>query len=186
MTKPLKYRVSVDTGVNALGWAVWAVSSWNNLEQPVEAGIIEVPNKLLRTVGTKWRIKAEYLLEQYESIVLEQYNLTRQFVEWPENRDGVVGNAASKKGHVSQLAYMCGRHEQLGNNYAISTELVPVSEWKQSLPKPIVELRIRNAIKPQDKAGFPFETHAWDAVGIGLHKKGFLLDTNEVYGSKQW
>jgi len=162
--------VSVDIGINALGYAIWRDNK--ELEAPLEAGIIKVPNKLIKNL---WQLKIEWLLSKFEVDVLSYtHHISLLVLEWPNIRSGAVGRAASDD--VLHLAYAAGYHAQQATQRGINILLAPVMTWKGNLSKEIVNTRIQRAIGNKDQKGGEFKSHAYDAVGIGLWAKGFHIN----------
>jgi hypothetical protein len=50
--------------------------------------------------------------------------------------------------------------------------LVKPSEWKGQLPKSVVERRLRVTLGNSVCRDLGIESHAWDAIGIGLWARG--------------
>ena len=174
--------VTVDVGVNALGWAVWSLKEWEELCAPLSCGVINAPSKY-RINKDQWPLRVAYLLQKFKEVCLDCFWPVRFVIsEYPEQRSGSVGLAASGSGTVAQLAYCTGAHSAQAQSLGAEGIPVAVSTWKGTLKKDTVELRIKRAIGSQSKDGVPFKTHAWDAVGIGLWAKGFHFDNYEVYG----
>lgn len=184
--------LSVDPGVNAMGLALW---SWSpkkrgKLEPPRVAWVEELPARVLR-LEQDWHAKMLILLAMLRKRLVVELHLQRLahvFVEWPQVRGGAVGHAAAVRGDVSALAYCCGAVCQMAHDFEqFSTavvELLPVSEWKGQLPKAATNKRIARAIGTVDKQGNPFDSHSWDAVGVGLVGKGYKLDDPAHFGRK--
>lgn len=177
--------LSVDVGMNALGWARWVTDlKCPDLSQPDTCGVIKVPSRLIRDTrdGTSWSERFRWLMREFELVAWNGHQPDAMALEWPEFRPGsAMGHAAAVRDNLTQLAFAAGAHACMGflGNHDIKVELVPVSEWKGSLPKQVVENRIRRAIGSRAVDGTRFESHAWDAIGIGLHAMGFKLDGKE-------
>jgi len=165
--------ISVDTGINALGYALWRDNK--ELECPIEAGIVKVPNKIIKEL---WELKIEYLLNEFGELLSFNPNTKLIVLEWPNIRSGAVGRAASDD--VLHLGYAVGYHVHQARERGINTLLAPVVNWKGNLSKEIVATRIQKAIGNRDQKGNEFKSHAYDAVGIGLWAKGFHID-NRVF-----
>lgn len=189
MSDYLEAMLSVDPGVNAVGLALWRWGGTRRkkLEPPVRAWVDKLPSSVLRR-ETDWHVKMTRMLEIvresiYTNMVRDRLRITAVFVEWPEIRSGSVGHAAAVRGDVSALAYCCGAMCEMFPD--VRCKLLAVSEWKGQLPKEVVNKRITRAIGSKDRSGNAFETHAWDAVGVGLVGKGFALDDFKHFGRKR-
>ena len=178
----MKVRVSIDVGLNALGFAVWRNSSWARLEAPLWADVISVPGKLKEATarGVEWIRRLVYLTCRLEQDVLSEYTLQTMYMEWPQFHGTAVGLAVAARGNLSQLACAAGFHAWQAESLGAEAVLVPVSTWKGMLKKDIVEVRIHRAIGNVDARNHEFKSHAVDAVGIGLVMKGFPF-TSSVY-----
>ncbi len=181
--------LSVDPGVNAMGLALWRWEPRHRkkMEKPIRAWVGQLPSKVLKA-EPDWHRKMLRLLNRARDSIIkfgmkDHLHLEALFIEWPEIRSGSVGHAAAVRGDVSALAYCCGAMCEMFPD--VRSTLLAVSEWKGQLPKEIVNKRITRAIGSKDRSGNAFETHAWDAVGIGLVGKGFALDDPKHFGRQK-
>lgn len=187
----MTHAVSIDTGFVALGYAIWETDGFmldrraddDAPEEPVEAGVITVPGRIKKSIDkldrTSWIAVARWITDEFDERVLEDedYEVTHIAMEWPEFRGGTaVGHAAATRDDLTKLALCAGVHSLQAWHYGAEAVLVPVSTWKGMLPKDVVERRIKRAIGDCDQYGQEFRSHAWDAVGIGLHCLGFHMD----------
>ena len=165
--------VAVDVGVNGMGWAKWLDCRDRTLRRPDLVGTFSIA----RDLGKKY---LDLPFAERSDLVMHNYVTSAfgntggfpavQVLEWPEFRAGSeVGHAAAARDSLSMLAFMCGQHCRLGTSADCDNVLVPVSKWKGTLPKEVVEKRLRRAIGDRAADGFEIESHAWDAVGIGLY-----------------
>lgn len=104
-------------------------------------------------------------------------------MEWPEVMGGAKGHAAAARGDVSRLAYCCGAIAALCDQLT-KIHLIPVTTWKGQLKKEIVTVRLMRLIGDKDKVGFKIETHAWDAIGVGLYVRGLKLN-DPMFGANK-
>ena len=179
-----KMLVSVDVGMNALGWARWLFHRGEKASPPSSCGVIKVPSRLVRETreGTAWSERFRWLMQEFQAEVWDQYQPDAIALEWPEFRAAsAMGHAAAARDNLTQLAFAAGAHACMAflAGHRVEVRLVPVSEWKGTLPKHVVEGRIVKAIGREAIDGTAFESHAWDAVGIGLHALGHRLDGRE-------
>ncbi len=173
--------LSVDPGLNAIGWAWWYARP--RLEKPLLAGVISVPAKMIKKTAETWHDRIGNILYYLDHrLDTDAEKMTRLVVEWPEFRDGAVGRAAAARGNLTQLAFCCGALYTVAVAKGATFELLAVSKWKGQLPKEVVEKRIKRAIGDCDQEGSPFKSHAWDAVGIGLVAKGYKMNDADVFG----
>lgn len=160
--------MAIDVGVNGMGWARWEDKRDRSLRAPDCVGVYEVPKKYR---GEALDLRADMVMHE---LMRTGYSYGGppgvQVMEWPEFRAGdAVGHAAAAKDSLSMLAFMCGQHCRQGLLFQCENVLVRVSEWKGQLPKEVVEARLRAAVGGEARSGDAIESHAWDAVGLGLH-----------------
>lgn len=159
--------IAVDTGLNGMGWAVWR--SPEGTSPPDSAGVVQVPSARMRD---DWLIRATWTVAEFmttDAGTAMSLHGAVQVIEWPEFRSGdEVGIAAASRDSLSQLAFMVGMHKRIADCFNVPTILAPVSEWKGQMPKRVVEQRIARAIGLKALDGRRIESHAVDAVGIGL------------------
>lgn len=162
--------MAVDVGLNALGWARWDVVDRKAPTPPTHCGVIEVPSSQLRD---DFDSRARWIMCEFTGPWSIGGWPSECVVEWPEFRAGdAVGHAAASSDSLGVLYYMCGQHARLAHTCNCKMKYAPVSEWKGQLPKRVVAKRIARAIGAEAEDGTIIETHAWDAVGIGLWAQG--------------
>ena len=171
--------VSVDPGVNALGWALWDTSEWFELVAPLSCGVIQCGRRRLMD----WEEKVRALSKQFVCDVWSQHSLARLDVEMPEHRSGPVGAAAAGRGDVAALAFAVGVLAQMAYADGAAFMPWPVSRWKGQLPKDVVERRIERAIGLRACDDSKIMSHAVDAVGVGLVAKGFDFADADTFGT---
>ncbi len=149
-------KITIDPGVGGTGWALWN-AKWGLLKNGVihEAyGGQETDDLII------WKHRAIKVSERVREMCWK--GVDELYIEYPSVFGGGV---AAQSGAVVKLACLVGMIcGSAGVNYF---ELVPVHAWKGNLPKDVVQRRIKKLL-PNAKA----ESHDWDAIGIGLYKKG--------------
>lgn len=176
--------VSVDVGMNALGWAAWLYANEREPVAPTGAGVIKVPNAILKStkLDEQWILRFEWLMDRFRVDVYDEYKPRRLALEWPEFRaSSAMGHAAASRGNLTQLAFAAGAHACMAwmarrDGAGCKVILLPVSTWKGMLPKDVVTARIHAAIGKSASLTGEFSSHAIDAVGIGLFAQGHKLD----------
>lgn len=164
----MKMALSIDTGVNAIGWALWRMSDWAKLVSPCRCGVIRArgASPLDRMLNTT---KALGLLAPGD--------LGLVVVEWAQFRAGSsVGHSAASRDDLGHLCHDHGMLHWWACCKGATFKTAPVSAWKGNLPKRVVEERIKRGMGDKAIDGTRIDSHAWDAVGIGLWAKGFCLD----------
>lgn len=145
-------NISIDPGLNGTGYAIWD-KKWNLLDN----GVIIFSD----------RYELETRINLYSSAVRNlvlKNHCKFLYIEYPAFFNTVKGSVTASGGGLVKLSVLigaiCGRSR-------ILYEFVPVVKWKGQLPKKVVENRIKG-ILPKVNA----KSHDWDAIGIGLYKKG--------------
>ena len=171
--------ISVDIGVNELGWAVWDFTdTWGKPCAPLSVGVIKASHASLEQAARhkKFELKVMSLMEQFYAEVADSHNTQHIILEYPQQFGSARGQAAAAMGHTLQLAFAAGAHAEMAWVFGYTVELVTPSMWKGQLKKKLVEQRLRRAIGFKAQDGGQFRSHAWDAVGVGMFAKGFPMD----------
>lgn len=158
------HSLSMDPGVNGTGYAVWRAGSyWDVLEPPVSTGIITAHT------STSWDQRARQIVQGLSERVLVRYSgWDFMYLEYPEFFDSGGGQMVARRGDLVKLAVLTGA---LWGYFGVDrARLIPVHEWKGQLPKSVVSARIRRLLGRD--ACRDFQSHVWDAVGVGLFAKG--------------
>lgn len=155
--------VAIDPGVYA-GWAFWPV----NRKYPVRCGVVK-PHKKFKD----FFLNMHSTVHQLGEIILR---LKPKYVvcEWPQSFTSVGGRAATGAGSIIKLAFGIGQLAMVADACAAKFIPVPVAQWKGQLSKRIVIKRIKKRLTPARIEYLEPESHAWDALGIGLFCKGLF------------
>ena len=157
--------VSVDPGIDG-GWASWLGTEWKKELPPEDTGLVRPRGK-----SKDWATRLDSSLDQWVEL-LREWRWEHMLIEWPKFMESGGGQTVARTDALVKLAATCGRIVQVFRGEDIPVTLVPVADWKGQLPKEVVNKRIVKRLG--EAACEDFETHAWDAVGIGLWGKGFL------------
>lgn len=159
--------LAIDPGLQGTGLAFWSANktrpSWVKVIRPNRPGLASVYT---------WIDRARSLAEQIGAIELDMIIATGKEVrivcELMEMHQSARAQMMWKTGDLQRTLVLIGMIARTDR----SVELVKPSEWKGQLSKAIVERRLREKIgnKACDRLGI--ESHAWDAVGIGLWALG--------------
>ena len=165
--------LAIDPGTKEFGWALWH-STRRRLRAPDAAGVCKAG-------GAWWQDRVHDLVDYFLGRI-PHCQLGIVAIEWPHMMSGDAGTAAAAHGDLEKLAYFCGYlAKMLRDSYPrILVDLVPVREWKGQLKKEITVDRLSQAIGLHDGRGNEIITHAWDAVGVGLHYLGFGINCDEI------
>lgn len=175
----MKSLIAIDVGMSALGWARWEKIDKAAPTAPDECGVIKVPNKVLRRSREtgEWIAQFSWIMDEFRRSVYERSTPSITAFEWPEFRAASAqGHAAAARDNLTQLAFAGGCHAEMAFASGSAPVPVPVSAWKGTLKKEVVTRRIQRAIGATALDLTPIESHAWDAVGIGLFVQGHRLD----------
>lgn len=172
--------IAIDPGIKALGVAFFEIA-----EYPVEE---DTPTLLHCEVVTPERglgkaepvVRVESMQRRIDEIVEEEeWNPVRVAIEFAELRGSAVGHAAAVKGDMQMLCMAAGFHLCAFREAVLSPDmlLITVNEWKGQLKKSMTDKRIKRLLGNEAANGAPIESHASDAVGIGLHALGIPMDS---------
>lgn len=160
--------ITIDPGIDALGWALWdkyRSKHFKKLTAPIDSGVLRTNSK------QSWLDKTDEMsLELLD--LLEP--LTRRMkcdtlaCEMPKYMESAKGRVAARSDALVKLVFMVGRIAQLRDELNMQFIPVAVGEWNGQLPKKIMEARVTKRL------GIKYREHEYDAVGIGLHLKGFF------------
>lgn len=159
----------VDPGLNGTGWChlSWDAARMNpNL---LQAGVLTVPSSLGEA---RFEDRAHHLCTALCSIYRDASPAPHAYVviEMPEHFGSAGSSMGWKKGDLQKLTFLVGM--LAGMVCPERTFTVPVHTWKGQLPKPVVTERIQSILGRDVCAKVGVQTHAWDALGIGLWAMG--------------
>lgn len=170
--------LAIDSGTNAIGYAIWKNNTFGELTIPDIAKVF-IPEKKFFLEDIKpdvlWLKKTEIITYKID-VLLRTQRITDMYIEWPATYNSSFGRAVSGHGDIQKLSFMIGQTVNECVKRGINYYLVPVVKWKGSLSKKVVNERIIKAIGNTSKDGIKFDSHAFDAVGIGLYAKGFQIN----------
>lgn len=159
---------SVDVGIVGTGMAFWELVHWGQLVNPTDCFNVAPPRKL-----TEWSDRVDFLAEAF-SDCLNCRNVKRVYFEMPEFFGGSAkGWTAAARGDLLKLTFLLGSYARVCAEAGIPYELIDVTVWKGQLPKRVVIQRIKRRLPSLEELLKP-TTHSWDAIGIGLHAKGYM------------
>lgn len=159
--------LSIDPGLTGTGWALWRTN-----KRPHSVGVIKQGG-----TGNEWHLRAQGIAEQLiflcdncEDIVSHRIQVVAEFTEFHAAASSSMG---WKTGDLQRLTFLCG--VIAGRMHPRQFLPVTASGWKGQLPKVVAAKRIEKIIGAHhcSRLGLPeiqkrADTHAWDAVGIGL------------------
>lgn len=161
-------KLSIDPGLLGTGYALWDSNKWDVLDKPTHFGVLKPSS----SSGKEWVERSIDLGQQLKTIIASNA-VEAVYCEFPMKFDSGVGGAASsgKVSDIGKLTFLVGVIAQVAYNEDAVFHPVPVNDWKGQLTKEIVAFRIAKRLVVEIDY---YDSHANDAVGIGLWAKGFL------------
>lgn len=167
--------LAIDPGVS-LGWAFWP----KGRKYPTQCGVIKPQVNLLKMKLLLTSDKDVDFFKKMHSTIHQLGNLVMRLepkcvaCEWPQSFTSVGGRAASGTGSIIKLAFGVGQIALMAD--ACRAKFIPVSvpQWKGNLSKQIVIKRIEKRLTPARLEYLEPDSHAFDAIGIGLFYKGLF------------
>lgn len=160
----MKSILSIDPGLTGTGWAAWEPP----FRRPSAIGVIKIRNK------DEWWIRCQQVADEIATMCDRQSWVVAEFTEY---HAAVTSSMGWKTGDLQRLTFLCG--VIAGRVYPTRFTPVTASGWKGQLPKDVAAARVQKLIgrKACRRLGLPeiqrrSDTHAWDAVGIGLWALG--------------
>lgn len=166
----MKSLLSLDPGLTGTGYAFWS----KPFKAPNEIGV-------LKASKGEWWDRAHDIAMQIEEMCSEREHHkahgTKVVAEFTEYHAAATSNMGWRTGDLQRLTFLCG----VIAGHVHPRVFIPVttSGWKGQLPKHVAAQRVekilgRNVCR---ELGLPkierrSDTHAWDAVGIGLWALG--------------
>lgn len=160
----MRSLLSVDPGLTGTGWAFWYSLRH---EAPAKVGVF-------KTGKGEWWERAQQIADQIVALCDSRTKVVAEFTEY---HAAVTSSMGWKTGDLQRLTFLCGAIA--GRVYPREFFPITTSGWKGQLPKDIAAQRVQAIIgkKTCRQLGLPdikrrSDTHAWDAVGIGLWAQG--------------
>ena len=153
--------IAVDAGLKSAGWAVFGDGML-----PVDSGLVH-PNRECRDEDVVTR--AINVGQQIGAIA--RLRVCREaIIEMPV----YYGQGDKNAGSIFKLCVCIGAIAVALNEAGAVVETVEVPEWKGQLPKDVVIRRIKAILPAYLVDDLKLEKDMWDAVGIGLWKRGYF------------
>lgn len=159
---PQRRCLTIDPGLN-IGWSLWDLGSsrWRKLEPPLDAGSFREHASLL-----EWRDRAIAVCQDFDEWFSSGPTIDTVAIEWP-----FVGGGAAPPEDILKLQFIVGWLSCVCNSWGAKLVFVPVHVWKGQMSKELTTKRIVAQLGEEFMQDL--DNHALDAVGIGLHLKGF-------------
>lgn len=154
--------MAIDPGMTGTGIAVF-----NMTRKP----ILPITTRILEP-DSSGRVEDRMLwLYKRTLSLLQEYRCNQVAIELPRYMPSPTGHTSAVKGNLTTLFCACSAVTAATFSFGASLRLVPVNDWKGTLPKQVVIQRICKVINCDDKQ---YKSHVWDAIGIGLYVQGFF------------
>lgn len=170
--------LSIDGGTE-MGVAAWRIAG-------VKLGKVPERVKVIRpTASPKWLKRGlnsgRMLVRFIRELEQEGWDVKKIYCEEPAFMGTAGGRTSARSGALVKLSIQVGRVAQIADEWGASFHLVAVQDWKGNMSKAKTVERIQRVMGPAwkqvlsnpNKKSEP--DHDWDAVGIGLHVKGYSL-----------
>ncbi|MEK7093363.1 MAG: hypothetical protein AAB927_02655 [Patescibacteria group bacterium] len=154
--------LAIDPGLHSAGWAAFKSGAC----VPHDAGLI-VP---------RHEYEGEELLTRSLDIGMQMASLAKMqscsttIIEFP----AYYGEGDKHAGQIFKLCACIGAIAGCLNANGVTVESVLVPDWKGQLPKIVVQKRIERILGLPLCRQLELRKDMWDAVGIGLYKRGMF------------
>ena len=159
----MRTLLSLDPGLTGTGWALWY-----DAKEPEQVGVLKATGK------EEWWERAQIIADQVVALCDVRTRVVSEFTEY---HAAATSNMGWRTGDLQRLTFLCGAIA--GRVYPKPFTPVTTSGWKGQLPKDVAARRVEKILgaKACRRLGLPeikrrSDTHAWDAVGIGLWSLG--------------
>lgn len=155
--------IAIDAGLHSAGWAVF--NGDNKLPFPMEAGLA----KPMREYRDEEVIARAMHQGDQLAAIARSHSCTNAIIEMPV----YYGANDRHAGSIFKLCVCIGAIAGSLNRDGVFVETVDVPVWKGQLPKDVVIRRIK-VILGASWDQFGLDKDMWDAVGIGLWRRGYF------------
>lgn len=151
--------IAVDAGLKSAGWAIFDSSIL-----PTASGLVH-PRRDYKDEDVVTRAID---VGQQLGMIAKEHGAREGIIEMPV----FYGQGDKNAGSIFKLCVCIGAIAASLNENGVAVETVDVPDWKGQLPKEVVIKRIKAILPDYVLADLNLEKDMWDAVGIGLWKRG--------------
>lgn len=160
--------LAIDPGFGGTGWALFDSNS-GVCPLPLRAGIItaseigqsgDLEDRMIRLSDRLRRIV--FTFNRKPTVIA---------IELPKYMQSPTGHASASSGNLTTLFMAVASCVAVQWQEEIKLKLVPVNDWKGTMPKDLVKKRICKKLSCSKSA---YSSHEWDAIGIGLYCLGLF------------
>ena len=152
--------MAIDPGLQATGYAIW-----DQHYVPMICGVLSGPK------GPDWMKRVDVIALAVRDLV-RRYSVTSILCEQMELFGTSMSRMAWSTGDLQRTVFLCGMIHGMTVKRVTKFDLVPPRTWKGQLPKSVTIRRVTKALGAKTCRELNIQTHAWDAVGMGLWKMG--------------
>lgn len=153
--------LAIDPGLQGTGVARWVEGYLDRTD------VLDCPSFLR---GADWATRADYLAKAVCEFFHPFDADDVAVCEMMEFQGSGARGLGWRSGDMQKTTYFTGLLS--GRLHPSRFYLVPVGRWKGQLPKRVVQERIEQRLGKTLCSALAIESHAWDAVGIGLWAVG--------------
>lgn len=158
--------LAIDPGLTGTGAAVWTRSG------PVPDEVFVVKSDLGKKAD--WIDRCANIAGHLMNII-HTHEIESVVCEMMEMHSSARAQMMWRAGDFQRTLVLIGTiHGMAIENQVKEFAVVPPSVWKGQLPKEVMERRIRRIVGDRQCERLGIQTHAWDAVGIGLWERRFI------------
>jgi hypothetical protein len=158
----MRKLMAIDPGLGGTGYAVWNTSA----KHPQVCGVLH---------GGKgsWIVRVTEIAKQVRRIAYE--HRTEEIIcEMMESYNTAASSMSWATGDLQKTMFLIGTIHGMNAHRIRRFNLTPPREWKGQLPKSVTIMRVKEALGESRCRSLDIQTHAWDAVGIGLWYRGII------------
>lgn len=156
--------MAIDPGLQGTGVAIWTKQG----ARPTMATVI-------RGRGKTWIDRVDHVANEVYELAVE-HDVRSVISEMMEMHQSPRAQMMWKTGDLQRTIFLIGSIHGMctGAGGVVHFTVTPPSEWKGQLPKGVTIRRIVKLLGERAVRDLEIQTHAWDAVGIGLWHLGYL------------
>lgn len=159
-----------DPGLGGTGWAEWK----DDRRVPTRVGVI-APKRVEQARPLASRCNS--ISDEVRRVIKKGGGIDESvhvYIEMPQHMPNSRAGIAAQAGSVYVLTFLVGY--LAARVWPCQVFEIKPGTWKGQLPKDVVIGRVQRIVGEKECLALGIQTHAWDAVGIGLWAAGLLGD----------
>jgi Holliday junction resolvasome RuvABC endonuclease subunit len=157
--------MAIDPGLTGTGVAIWRRPG------PTPECVTILTSR--GAASTDWIDRVHRIAVQVQDLALD-YSVREVVCEMMEMHGSARAQMMWKAGDFQRTLFLIGAIYGMTESSVIHWHVTPPSEWKGQLPKSVTINRVRALLGNKVCDRLDIQSHAWDAVGIGLWHQGIL------------